>query len=190
MSDYDSLKGSFLIAGKDLRDRNFYKTVVLIVEHGENGAMGLVINRPSTMSVAHVLSEHFQLPETNDLVYVGGPVEPAALFVLHNCPHLDESGYSVAAGVYVGSSAESFQSVIEEAIADDSDFRYRIFSGFAGWAPGQLEGEMDRGDWFIQPFGGEFVLNDDPYYVWDELMERVHLENRMLLEVRVDPEWN
>ncbi|MCH7689208.1 MAG: YqgE/AlgH family protein, partial [Planctomycetes bacterium] len=60
----DSLRGQYLIAGKQLRDPNFFKTVVLIVEHGEDGAMGLVVNRPSSVTVGHALSEHFKLPET------------------------------------------------------------------------------------------------------------------------------
>ena len=83
-----SLRGQYLISGKWLRDPNFYKTVVLMVEHNAQGAMGLVVNRPSSVTVAHALSEHFNLPETDDLVYVGGPVEPSALFVLHNCEEL------------------------------------------------------------------------------------------------------
>ena len=71
------IKGQFLIAGKQMRDPNFYRSVVLMVEHGESGAMGLVVNRPSNVSGARALSEHFDLPESDQLVYVGGPVEPA-----------------------------------------------------------------------------------------------------------------
>ena len=92
-----------MIAAKRLRDPNFYKTVVLMVEHGADGAMGLVINRPSSVTFAHALSEHFKLPETDDLVYVGGPVEPSALFILHNSAELDRKESPLIPGVFVGS---------------------------------------------------------------------------------------
>ena len=81
---FESLRGHFLIAGCELRDPNFFKAVVLIVEHTEEGAMGLVINRPSSLSVSNALAGHFDIPETGETVYCGGPVEPDAFFVLHN----------------------------------------------------------------------------------------------------------
>src|SRR5262249_57618642 len=80
----DSLRGRFLIAGKNLRDPNFYQSVVLIVEHGSGGAMGVVVNRPSGVTVAEALKNHFELPETGEMVYVGGPVGRNDLFILHN----------------------------------------------------------------------------------------------------------
>src|SRR4029079_3436482 len=115
------------------------------------GAMGLVVNRPSSVTVAHALSEHFKLPETDDLVYVGGPVEPSALFVLHNSEELSADETAVVPGVYVGSSAHVFQTVVRQAAEGDPDLRFRIFSGCAGWGPGQLDGEVARGDWYHQP---------------------------------------
>ena len=78
----DSLRGQFLIAGKNLRDPNFYQSVVLIVEHGDGGAMGVVVNRPSGVTVTQALQKHFELPETGEMVYVGGPVERNALWIV------------------------------------------------------------------------------------------------------------
>src|SRR3989304_1996646 len=115
----NSLRGQFLIAGKRLRDPNFARTVVLIVEHGSEGAMGLVVNRPSSVTVAHALCEHFNIPETDDLVYVGGPVEPQNLFILHNAGHLDENENPVVPGLYVGSSPEVFETVVRSAAASE-----------------------------------------------------------------------
>ncbi len=130
----ESLRGHCLIAAKRLRDRNFYKTVVLMVEHGSDGAMGLVINRPSSVTVAHALSEHFKLPETDDLVYVGGPVEPSALFIVHNSLEFDTDESPVIPGVYVGSSAEVFEQIVRSSAEGNPDLRFRIYSGCAGWA--------------------------------------------------------
>ena len=185
------LCGHYLISGRRLRDPNFYKTVVLIVEHGPEGAMGLVINRPSSVTVAHALSEHFQLPETDDVVFVGGPVEPSALFVLHNAPELDEAERPVVSGLYVGSSAGVFEKVIRSAAdGDDTGVQFRIFSGCAGWAPGQLEGELARGDWHVVPAAAESLFASCPYAMWDEQLHRFYERNRLLPHLVKDPEWN
>ncbi|MEZ6064414.1 MAG: YqgE/AlgH family protein [Planctomycetaceae bacterium] len=100
----DSLKGCFLVAGCRLRDPNFFKTAVLIIEHGVEGAMGLVVNRPSSISVSNALSGTIDLPEHGELVHVGGPVEPNALFILHSAGELDSAEQPVLPGLYVASS--------------------------------------------------------------------------------------
>ena len=185
-----SLRGQYLIAGKRLRDQNFYKTVVLIVEHGDEGAMGLVVNRPSSVTVAHALSQHFQLPETDDLVYVGGPVDPSALYILHNASHLDQNEPSLIPGLFVGSSAEVFEAIVRTSADGDPDIQFRIFSGCAGWAPGQLEGELARGDWYHHPATPEMLFANDPYEVWDRMLMKVYESNRILPHTPVNPEWN
>jgi putative transcriptional regulator len=186
----DSLRGHFLIAGKRLRDRNFYKTVVLMVEHGSDGAMGLVVTRPSSVTVAHALSEHFKLPETDDLVYVGGPVEPSALFIVHNSIEFDQNESPVIDGVYVGSSAEVFEQIVRSSAEGHPELRFRIYSGCAGWGPDQLEGELARGDWHTLPAEDHAIFSDDPYEVWDNLMAKVQESNRILPQLSGNPEWN
>lgn len=186
----ESLRGQYLVAGKPLRDANFYKSVVLVVEHGADGAMGLVINRPSSVTVAHALSEHFQLPETDDLVYVGGPVEPSALFILHNAPELDDNESPVIPGVYVGSSAEAFERVVRSAAEGDPDLQFRIFSGCAGWSPGQLEFELSRGDWYRHPACADSLFGDDPYQIWECLLKKISESRSILPYTPNDPEWN
>jgi putative transcriptional regulator len=185
-----TLRGHFLIAGKQLRDPNFFKTVVLMVEHSDEGAMGLVVNRPSSVTVAHALSEHFKLPETDDQVYVGGPVEPSALFILHDAADLDEDERPVIPGLFVGSSATAFETVVRSSAAGDSDIHFRIYSGCAGWGPNQLEGELSRGDWYHHPAESSLLFHDDPYQVWDLLMQKLHETNRILPSHPANPEWN
>lgn len=185
-----SLRGQFLIAGQKLRDPNFYRTVVLMVEHGDEGAMGLVVNRPSSIGVAHALSEHFHLPETEDMVHIGGPVEPSALFIVHNADDLDEEETAVVPGLFVGSSADAFENIVRCAAAGEGEMRYRIFSGCAGWGPGQLEGEIARGDWYRYPATADLVFEGDPYGLWDELLAKVFEANRILPHHCKNPEWN
>lgn len=184
------LRGRCLIAGRQLTDPNFARTVVLIVEHGTHGAMGLVINRPSSIQVRHALAKHFDLPEIDDYVFVGGPVEPAALLVLHNVSELSGDDPEVAPDVYIGNSAEAFEDVVRRVTEEDPALRFRIYSGCAGWAPGQLEGELERGDWHIARPITNIVYHEDPYAVYELMLHRV-LEEREILPIPpIDPEWN
>src|ERR1700684_3868690 len=176
----ECLRGNGLIAARRLRDPNFYKTVVLMVEHGSDGAMGLVINRPSSVTVAHALSEHFNLPETDDLVYVGGPVEPSALFILPNSFELDRKESPLIPGVFVGSSADVFEEIVRSSAEGNPDLQFRIYSGCAGWAPDQLEREIARGDWHSLPAETHAIFGEDAYTVWDKLIAKVYASNRIL----------
>ncbi|SFI24791.1 YqgE/AlgH family protein [Planctomicrobium piriforme] len=186
----DSLRGQFLIAGCRLRDPNFFKTAVLIVEHGTEGAMGLVINRPTSVTVAHALTGHLDMPKTSDLVYMGGPVEPAALFVIHDSGTLDPDESPVIPGVYMGSSAEVFEDIVCPSKQKPNPLQYRVYCGCAGWSPGQLESEISRGDWLTVPAASNYVFHPDPYAVWDELVSR-SFQSRRLFSFRCDhPEWN
>ncbi|MGH7200140.1 MAG: YqgE/AlgH family protein [Planctomycetaceae bacterium] len=194
----DSLRGHYLIAGKHLRDPNFYRTVVLMVEHGEEGAMGLVINRPSSVKVAHALAEHFNLPDQEQVVFIGGPVEPSHLFILHNVSHLhlddEEEGLTLLPGVHVTNRADVLEKVMaviaEGQDAGGGDLRYRILSGCAGWAPGQLESELARGDWYVQPANSELLFLDDPYEVWEATLRRFDQLSQLAPHPPGNPEWN
>ena len=186
----ESMRGQFLIAAKHLRDPNFFKSVVLMLEHNEHGAMGLVVNRPSSVTVAQVLSKHFDIPETGDVVFMGGPVEPGNLFILHNSDDHEFSEEPPVAGVFVGCSKEIFQAVVEAAAEGDESARFKVFSGCAGWSPNQLESEINRGDWFLHEASPEFVFHREPYEVWDELTRRYQLAHRLLPQAIENPEWN
>ena len=109
----ERLQGRFLIAAKRLRDDNFYKTVVLLLDHGEQGAMGLVINRPSSIKVSHALAGHFDLPETDDVIFGGGPVEPSALVILHDDSTFAASGPAVLPGFLQSASREQWRKVAD-----------------------------------------------------------------------------
>ncbi len=185
-----SLRGHFLIAHKHLKDTNFYKTVVLIVEHGDDGAMGVVVNRPSSIKVAHALSEHFDFPDDENVVYLGGPVEPGALFILHNAPELNGQEKPVVPGLYVAGSSEVFQSVIRAAAEGHVGLNFRVFCGCAGWSAGQLEGELARGDWYSHPADSGSLFQVDPYELWDLQVANVNQANRILPGNSSNPEWN
>lgn len=185
-----SYRGQFLIAAPHLKDPNFYKSVVVIVEHGEHGAMGLVINRPSSVLVSNALSKHFDLPETGDLVFCGGPVEPLALFILHNAEDLCGKDPAVASGLFIGSSGDVFEEVVRRGAESMANLKFRVYSGCAGWSKGQLEGEISRGDWYLLPACREAIYHDDPYLVYDLMLREVHAAHRLLPDAAGDPKWN
>lgn len=186
----ESLRGKFLIAGRTLRDPNFFQSVVLIVEHGEGGAMGVVINRPTEITVAQALKSHFELPETGELVYVGGPVEKNALFILHNAGDLDGTETPVLEEVYVGSSPATLETVVKRSAEGDDELKFRMYFGCAGWGPDQLEGELSRNDWLVLPAAVDYVFHPRPYDVWELVVADWNRANPLLPGVTGNPELN
>jgi putative transcriptional regulator len=187
--DFHSLQGVFLMSAGHLRDTNFYRTVVLMLEHTPDGAMGLVINRPSAMTIRKALSIGGPVNSGDAPVFVGGPVEPNSLFILHNCTALAGTDREIAPGVFLAGSEHSFDAVVNPQTSGESP-RFRLLSGYSGWSGGQLESELARGDWHILPADATLVLEDDPYGIWEVCLRRIQRLNRFLnVEVR-NPEWN
>jgi putative transcriptional regulator len=185
-----SLQGSFLVSASHLRDPNFYRSVVLMLEHNDNGAMGLVINRPSAMTIAKALSQKNPVNGGDAPVFVGGPVEPTSLFILHNCLSLGKSDQELAPGVFLAGSEDSFDEVVRSGKKPEVGVKFRLISGYAGWGEGQLEGELARGDWHILPADGALVLEEDVYGLWEVCTRRLHRANRLLPHHIRNPEWN
>lgn len=186
----ESMRGQCLIAHPSMRDPNFRQTVVLLVEDNDQGSMGLVLNRPSTVLVEHALSGHFELPATGELVYVGGPVEPSALFILHNLDLAEFNEPEAAPGVYVGNSPQVFEEVVRRATAVEPGLAFRIFCGCAGWSPGQLQSELARGDWHLFPAEAEFVFTPDAYSLYDQVLQRMFAAHRLWPHPESNPRWN
>lgn len=185
----NSLRGHFLLATRHLHDPNFFRSAVLLLEHNEEGAMGVVVNRPSSVNVAHALSGHFDVPNSDDVIYVGGPVEPSALSMLHNNPAWGDQELSILPGVYIGSSAQAFEEIVISG-QKNASCQYRIYSGYSGWGEGQLEGEVSRGDWFTLQASPDFVFSNNPYETWEQLLSQFHKAHRLLPIPTDKAEWN
>ncbi len=182
-----NLRGRYLLAGRNLRQPEFFRTVVLVVEHNESGSMGLVLNRPTEVDVRTALEGHFELPEARDPVYFGGPVEPSALFLLHDAAEQSGGELPVLPGLFVGANADVFEKIVTTAAATGA--RYKVFAGCAGWGPGQLEGELSRGDWLTAPAETAAVFQSDPYEQWDRLIHEAD-RHPLFPESRGDPRQN
>ena len=161
-----------------------------MLDHNQQGAMGLVINRPTAMTVGQALSNHGTVDRADDPVFVGGPVEPNSLFILHNSVSLGKNDSEVAPGIFLTGTEASFDAVVRRGSDETPNVLYRLISGYAGWGANQLEGEIARGDWLILPGDGSLVLEEDPYGLWDVCMRRFHRANRLLPHDVRNPEWN
>jgi putative transcriptional regulator len=163
----DSLRGHLLVASPPLVDPNFDRTVILLLEHGEDGALGIVLNRPSDTLVADVLPEWQPLASMPAVVYVGGPVAPEAVIALARgaidevesaIPVLGELG-TIDVGRDPGDAAPYVDAL-------------RIFVGYSGWAPGQLEAELAQDAWFVVSMQRDDVFAAAPDDLWRSVLRR------------------
>ena len=179
----DSARGQLLIAGPGLLDPNFWRTVVLIVEHSDEGALGLVLNRPSETTVGEAVSELEQLLDVDDPLFVGGPVQPSALIVLAEFDQPAEA--ALIAFDDVGVLANGAQEDPTLSVR-----RGRAFVGHAGWGPGQLDDEVDRGDWILEPAHREDAFSGVPLELWSAVLTRKGGSYALVARMPPDPSVN
>lgn len=167
------LPGYLLVAESSLTDPNFSQTAVYLINHDENGAMGLVINRPSTTVLGDAVEELADTPWREEVVFVGGPVQQYFVFVLHSgLPGNKRSLAAIEAAP--GVIFEPDFSVVQPALTHPAKpgFRTRFLVGYAGWSPGQLESELNRRDWAVIPATPDLVFSQDPLSVWKSALRR------------------
>ena len=161
--------GRFLIAGEHLRDPNFAKTVVLLLNYGERGARGVIINRQTHVKLAVVFPGISGLHQRPDTVYIGGPVAQTQLLLLLRSERPPGRAEHVVDDIYVSSSRQTLVEALNRAGAAAP---VHVYAGYAGWAPGQLDHEVARGDWHVLPADAETVFSKAPTEVWRELIEK------------------
>jgi putative transcriptional regulator len=178
-----SLKGQLLVAAPALVDPNFRRSVVLVGEHTDEGALGVVLNRPSETTVHEALPELTTLVEGAEQVYVGGPVQPSAIVVLADFVEPDLAGSLVLDSV-------GFLPAEVDPIEIGEVTRARVFAGYAGWGPGQLDGELEEESWIVEPALPEDVFTSDPDELWSEVLRRKGGPYGVLALMPPDPSMN
>lgn len=184
MGGVDSLRGQLLIAGPDLVDPNFHRTVVLVAEHGEAGALGVVLNRPSEHTVAEAVPDLADFVSPEEHVHVGGPVQPAGVVVLAEFEDPADAVAPVLGDVgFVSSDSEM-------ADLGETTRRIRVFAGVSGWGPGQLESELEADGWITEPAQREDLFGDGADDLWSRVLTRKGGRYGLVARMPLDPSMN
>jgi putative transcriptional regulator len=177
----ESLRGSLLVAGPTLLDPNFKRTVVLVAEHTDEGAMGVVLNRPSGVTVADAAPDLEPLVGGEAPIFAGGPVQPGAGVVLAEVAETDQAIFD---------DVVLLPGLNELADVVDGADRIRVFAGYAGWGPGQLDGELERDDWIVESAAPDDVFSDRPDGLWGEVLARKGGQYALVARMPEDPSLN
>jgi putative transcriptional regulator len=179
--------GMLLLASPELLDPNFMDTVVLLLDADDEGAMGVVINRPSPVPVVAVLADWSEVVAEPEVLFRGGPVSPEGALAVallrdqHDVPEGLRPVTDRLAIVDLDGEADALGEQVDGV---------RIFAGYAGWGAGQLEGEIDGGDWYIVPSLPPDAFQADPTDLWREVMRRQPGELAWHVNRPADPELN
>ena len=185
MSAPEWRKGRLLVATPVLVDDNFHRTVVLVLEHSAEGAVGVVLNRPSTLATHDTLPDAFTGPiPPGEVIHEGGPVDPESVILLADFLRPDDD-----AGLAVGSIG------VVDPSTDFTELAARIrairaFGGYAGWAPGQLEAEIDDEAWIDAVCLPSDVFTADPDGLWSHVLDRKGGNYRLVARMPLDPSLN
>lgn len=179
----ESFRGRLLISGGSLFDPNFRHTVVLIAEHNADGAVGVVLNRALDATVRETLPTLSDLVSPEQRLFQGGPVQPtsAVLLVELARPELADILVFGSVGFLTGEVSADVKPNI---------LRARIFAGYSGWGPGQLEAEMAGDSWIVDAARTEDVFTDEPHLLWSKVLERMGPKYRRLSRMPYDPSMN
>ncbi len=162
-------KGMFLVASRGLVDPNFRRSVVLLVAHDEDGAMGVIVNRRTDLTLSTVLPDIEELADRPDQLFVGGPVASTQIILLLRAADPPRNSQHVFNDVYFSGSLTTLMDYLED---QDLVGAMHAYAGYAGWAPGQLEGELERGDWNLVSADAETVFSESPEEMWPELIRQ------------------
>ena len=178
----ESVRGRLLVATPDLRDPNFARTVVLMLEDGDEGALGVVLNRPIELSVAEVLPGWAQLSSAPACLFVGGPVAPTAVI------GLGRGDGPVFQPLFDGLGTLDLD--LDPSEYEATMVGLRVFVGYSGWSPGQLEQELGSGGWLVVDLAPDDPFSTDPSTLWRTVLRRQGGRAAMFASAPEDPSTN
>jgi putative transcriptional regulator len=180
------LRGQLLLDSGQLGGSFFQRTVVLICQHNAEGAFGLVLNRPLGKAVGDLIVADLPDALKSSPLYVGGPVQPGALSYLHTDNFIPDA--EVLPNLALGHSLDDLLEIGESFSATK---KVRLFAGYAGWSPGQLEGEMKRKAWTTFPASLELVFETPPEQLWQKVLQsKGGWKNKLMAQMPEDLSWN
>lgn len=179
----ETLQGKLLIAGGNLFDPNFRQTVILIADHDDEGALGVVLNRPAPVAVADAAPPLAAIVPNGESIFLGGPVRPDAAVVVADFEHPDFADRIVSGSIGVLTE-------MHEVGEWPGIKRARVFAGHAGWGPGQLETELAEDSWIVAEAEPGDVFTGDPKALWTNVLRRKGETFRLLSSMPFDPTSN
>ena len=188
------LGGCFLVSDFDLVDPNFHRAVVLMIDHDEEGAFGLVVNRPSPFTLGEVVEGLDGSPAASIPVYVGGPVQQNALFVLRDERAAEDAeAERPVEGVAFEPASQAMIDYLKgewSGLSEGERPAVRMYVGYSGWASGQLEGELAADAWVVMRATREIVFHPDPGSAWTEALARTGPLYQIILQTGFKPSMN
>ena len=166
-------QGVVLVAKKSMTDPNFARTVLLITEYEDTGTVGLILNRPLDKPVTDVLPQLRELNLDSLNLYLGGPVRLNSLRLLVRTDLDLDDHYHVLDNVFQITDFQGIQHLLSQ---ESKQFEARLYVGYAGWFPGQLERELLRGDWYLSRVDSAMIFMDEPEILWEKLIDRLEMQ--------------
>jgi putative transcriptional regulator len=180
----ESLRGQLLVAGPALLDPNFARSVVLIGDHDDEGALGVILNRALPVTVADAAPPLAALVDPAESLFQGGPVQPQSAVVLAEFERLED------AGLIAFDSIGFLMGEVDAEVAGRLR-RARVFAGYAGWGPGQLEAEVEEeGGWIVEPALPADPFTEEPEHLWSSILRRKGGQYGILATMPGDPSMN
>lgn len=159
--------GKFLVASRELRGSGFAESVILLIQHDQNGTMGLIVNQPTDTNPAEFLPDVPGLAGRENTLYIGGPVAAWGIIMLVHSSQAPANAEHVFGDVYTSGDRGLLDELIE---SDKFETDVRLYAGHAGWAAGQLDAEILRGSWLVIPAQTELVFSTQPRRIWRRLI--------------------
>lgn len=184
----DPRRGDLLISSPQLQDPNFHRSVVLLCDHGEEGSLGLVVNRPMQVPLGAVIEKLRDVPAAGQFVYQGGPVEASRLLGVRRGTHPEERSEALGEELRLLTEIEHSLDLLVEGVVDPAD--YRFYLGYSGWEERQLEGELEERAWIIAPATAELVLATPTPTIWSEALRALGGPYTWIADMPVHPELN
>lgn len=184
--DIEPKSGDLLISEPFLADPNFMRTVILLCEHNDEGSIGFILNKPSSMTLEDVVKDFKGVRQE---IFIGGPVQQDTLHFIHRKGELIAESTKLGEGLYWGGNFDELSFLLKDKLINSRDFKF--FIGYSGWAPGQLINEIEMKSWIIsRNVSIEQVFDTDANVLWKEVLKKLGGKYKIMSNYPVDPRLN
>ncbi len=184
-SSFNPAVGRFLVSEPFMSDQNFQRTVILLVEYGDQGSLGFVINRKLKVKIHEVVEG---VPSVDAPVFMGGPVEQNTLHFVHRLGANLAGSRNIYDDIFWGGSFDDLQHQLKLGMVDPNEILF--FIGYSGWGPGQLENEIERKSWIVAPEAPEFIFRKEYKDMWRQILKSMGAKYQVISNYPTDPRLN